>query len=490
MKKLSKILAGIETGYSEEELQNLEITSVTFDSRKVDDGCLFVAIKGTSVDGHKYINNAVEGGARVIICQEYDKELNPGVLLIKVDNSRKVLSIIASNYYNNPSGKLKLTGITGTNGKTTCASLLYSLFTSLGCKTGLISTITNKIGKKKIPSTHTTPDPMQLNRLLNQMVEAGSSHCFMEVSSHAIDQDRITGLDFVGGIFTNISHDHLDYHKTFKAYIQAKKQFFDSLPSVAFALTNIDDNNGEIIVQNSKAVKHTYSLQKLADFSARIIENQIYGLQLNIDGIDVWFALTGKFNAYNLLAVFAAASLLGEGTQKILAALSSLKPVEGRFEVVRTETNITGIIDYAHSPDALKNVLETINGFRTRNESLITVFGAGGNRDETKRPLMGKIVALNSDKVIITSDNPRYENPDLIIKDIIKGIDPEYSSKTAIVTDREEAIKTACMMAESGDIILLAGKGHEKYQEIGGQRFLFDDKKILERYLLIKTSRS
>ena len=391
---------------------------------------------------------------------------------------------MASNFYDNPSSKLKLVGITGTNGKTTIASLLYKLFQNLGYPTGLLSTIQNKIENKIVAATHTTPDPVQINKLINQMVSDGCEYCFMEVSSHAIDQDRIAGLEFAGGIFTNLSHDHLDYHINFDNYLKAKKKFFDELSPKAFALTNTDDRNGNIMLQNTKAIKKSYSLKGVSDFKCKIIENDFEGLLLNIDGQELCTKLIGNFNASNLLAVYATAVLLGENPAEVLTSLSSLETVEGRFDYIRSANNIVGIVDYAHSPDALKNVLDTIDSIRTHNETLITVFGAGGDRDKEKRPVMGKVASEKSNKVILTSDNPRSEIPEKIIKEIENGIGPEYSNRVISITNRKEAIKAACSFARSGDIILIAGKGHEKYQEIKGVKHPFDDKEILKNYLL------
>ena len=398
------------------------------------------------------------------------------------------LGLLASAFYGNPSERLKLIGVTGTNGKTTIVNLLFNLVRALGYKAGMLSTIENRINDKRTGATHTTPDPLQLNQLLGRMVEEGCHYCFMEVSSHAIDQQRIAGLMFKGGIFTNITHDHLDYHKTFDAYLKAKKSFFDNISPSAFVLTNLDDRNGMVMLQNCRAVKYTYALKKPADFKGKIIENHFEGLNLSINGKELWSTLVGHFNAYNLLATAGCAILAGEKEDEVLQALSMLKTVEGRFDYVRSATNITGIVDYAHTPDALKNVLETINSIRTMNESLITVFGAGGDRDRTKRPEMGKIAAKLSNKVILTSDNPRSESPEEIIYQIKSGIEPVHSNKVVAITDRKEAIKTACMLANPGDIILVAGKGHEKYQDANGTKAPFDDKEILIGFLSMKTN--
>jgi len=482
LRKLDDILKGIEIietiGSSD-----IEINTIQFDSRKVNTGDVFVAIKGTQVDGHSYIEQVLQSGAKAIVCEILPEHLKD-VVYILVKNSSRALGIMASNFYDNPSSKLKLVGITGTNGKTTIASLLYKLFQNLGYPTGLLSTIQNKIENKIVAATHTTPDPVQINKLINQMVSDGCEYCFMEVSSHAIDQDRIAGLEFAGGIFTNLSHDHLDYHINFDNYLKAKKKFFDELSSKAFALTNTDDRNGNIMLQNTKAIKKSYSLKGVSDFKCKIIENDFEGLLLNIDGQELCTKLIGNFNASNLLAVYATAVLLGENPAEVLTALSSLETVEGRFDYIRSANNIVGIVDYAHSPDALKNVLDTIDSIRTHNETLITVFGAGGDRDKEKRPVMGKVASEKSNKVILTSDNPRSEIPEKIIKEIENGIGPEYSNRVISITNRKEAIKAACSFARSGDIILIAGKGHEKYQEIKGVKHPFDDKEILKNYLL------
>ena len=462
---------------------DVEVGSIEFDSRKVEPDSVFVAVKGTQVDGHTFISKAIDAGAKIIICEILPEKLSENITYLIVKNSSKALGILASNFYGNPSSKLMLIGVTGTNGKTTVVSLLYDLFKKLGYKAGLLSTIQNKIGDEIIGATHTTPDPVQINKLLNRMVHAGCTHCFMEVSSHAIEQDRIAGLIFEGGIFTNITHDHLDYHKTFDNYLKVKKKFFDELPEYAFALSNIDDKNGRVILQNTKALKKTYSLKSLSDFKCKIIENQFEGLELNIDGQEFWCRLIGSFNAYNLLAVYAAAVLLGEEKSKVLTALSMVEAVEGRFDVIRLQNNITGIVDYAHSPDALKNVLDTISSIRTKNETLITIVGAGGDRDKNKRSLMGQIVSRKSDKIILTSDNPRSEEPEQVIKDIEKGVEPINYKKVISITNRREAIKTACSFAKPGDIILVAGKGHEKYQEIKGKKYPFDDKEVLREFL-------
>ncbi len=464
-------------------LTDIEISSVAFDSREVKPGCVFVAVKGINVDGHNFIDDSIKKGAVAVVCEKFPQNLKDGITYIKVKNSGFALGVLSSNFFNNPSSKLILVGVTGTNGKTTIATLLHQLFILLGYKTGLLSTIQNKINEQDIPATLTTPDALKINEIISKMVDSGCSYCFMEVSSHAIDQNRTAGLDFAGAIFTNITHDHLDYHKTFKNYLKIKKRFFDLLSSSAFALSNIDDKNGKIILQNTKAKSKTYSLKHKSDFKCKIIENQIEGLQLNIDGEDVWFRIIGNFNAYNLLAVYATAILLGEEKSKVLTALSSLKTVEGRFEYIKTQNNIIAIIDYAHTPDALKNILDAISAIRTKNEQLITVVGAGGDRDKKKRSLIGKVAAEKSDKVILTSDNPRSEDPEQIIEEIKNGVDPVNYKKVISITNRKEAIKTACVLARAGDIILVAGKGHEKYQEIKGIKYPFNDKEILKKYL-------
>lgn len=482
MRKLADILRRIEVIKTYGSV-DIDIHTIQFDSRKVNKGDAFVAIKGTQVDGHNYIEQVLQSGAKAIIFETLPTKLED-VVYIHVESSSKALGIMASNFYDNPSSKLKLVGITGTNGKTTIASLLYKLFQNLGYPSGLLSTIQNKIENKIVAATHTTPDPLQINKLMDQMVNDGCEYCFMEVSSHAIDQDRIAGLEFAGGIFTNLSHDHLDYHLNFDNYLKAKKKFFDELLPEAFALTNTDDRNGKIMLQNTSALKKSYSLKGASDFKCKIIENDFEGLLLNIDGQELCTKLIGNFNAYNLLAVYATAVLLGETPAEVLTALSNLETVEGRFDYIRSANNIVGIVDYAHSPDALKNVLDTIDSIRTHNETLITVFGAGGDRDKEKRPIMGKVASEKSNKVILTSDNPRSEIPEEIMKDIENGIGPEYSNRVISITNRKEAIKAACSFARSGDIILIAGKGHEKYQEIKGVKHPFDDKEILKNYLL------
>lgn len=458
----------------------VEINDIQFDSRLVSSKSLFIAVEGTKTDGHLHIENAIEKGASAIVCQHFPVNLRNGISYIKVADSAFALGIIASNFYENPSQKLKLIGITGTNGKTTTTTLLYNLFRNFGYKVGLLSTVINKVNDEIMPATHTTPDALQLNFLLNRMVKSDCSYCFMEVSSHAVVQKRIAGINFAGGIFTNLTHDHLDFHKTFAEYIKAKKSFFDTLPLDAFALTNIDDPNGNVMIQNTKASKYTYSLNNISNFHCKILENQFSGLQMNIDGFEVWSKLVGKFNAYNLLAIYAAASLLGEDKIKILTQLSNLEAVDGRFELIKSPKNVIAIVDYAHTPDALTNVLNTIKSSIGGNEQIITVFGCGGDRDAQKRPIMGEIAAKLSDKVVITSDNPRTENPDFIISQILKGVDIVHMKKVITIENRKEAIKTACMLAKEGDVILVAGKGHENYQEINGVKHHFDDKEVIK----------
>lgn len=467
---------------------HVDVQGVCSDSRQVRDGFLFVAVRGTQSDGHEFIDQAIRAGARVIVCEKLPDTIHEKIAFVTVKNSAQSLGIIAANFFGTPSQKLKLVGVTGTNGKTTVATLLYRLFSSLGYRTGLISTVEYRIVDQVLASTHTTPDPVQLNGLLAKMVEAGCTHVFMEVSSHAVDQERIAGLNFTGAIFTNITHDHLDYHKTFENYIKAKKKYFDQLSAEAFSLVNADDKRGMVMMQNTKAKKHSFGLKKMVDFKGKIISNTIEGLELEIGGKTVWFKLIGDFNAYNLLAVYGAAVLLGEDSDQVLTVLSSLQGAVGRFELIMPGSKIIAIVDYAHTPDALKNVLETIKEFRTGNETVITVVGCGGNRDKTKRPLMASIACRFSDKVVLTSDNPRDEDPMAIIEDMKTGIGPSDARKTVVIVDREEAIKTACMMAKERDIVLVAGKGHETYQEIKGVKKPFDDREVLTRMLKLFTN--
>ena len=459
---------------------NVAVSCITFDSRKIKKDCLFIAVKGTAVDGHDFISQAIETGAIAIVCEELPETRLENITYVKVKNATYALGIIAANFYDNPSQKLKLVGVTGTNGKTTTVTLLYNLFKSLGYTVGLLSTVKNKIHNEEVAATHTTPDAISLNELLNKMLEKGCQYVFMEVSSHAIVQHRVTGITFAGGVFTNITHDHLDYHKTFDEYIKAKKTFFDNLPEEAFALTNKDDANGMVMLQNTKAHRVTYALKSPADHKCRIVENHLNGLLLNIDNKEVWVKLIGQFNAYNVLAVYTTAVLLKQDATNILTALSALNSVEGRFQYLKSDNGIIGIVDYAHTPDALKNVLETIKGIRTGNEQVITLAGCGGDRDAAKRPVMAKIACQFSNKVILTADNPRSEDPEEILNQMQKGIDPVDAKKTLRITDRKEAIRTAISLAKPGDIILIAGKGHEKYQEIKGVKHPFDDFEILK----------
>ncbi len=460
-----------------------EVLAVEFDSRKVKPGTLFVAIKGLTTDGHLFIEKAVQSGAVAIVCQEIPEKISKEATIIRVKDSAHALGVVAANIFGNPSEKIRLIGVTGTNGKTTVVTLLHDLFTRLGYACGMISTVRNLVGQKEIPATYTTPDPVQLNDLLRQMVEAGCEFAFMEVSSHAVAQQRIAGLHFAGGIFTNLTHDHLDFHKTFSEYLKAKKTFFDQLDAQAFAITNTDDKNGWVMLQNTRAIKKTYSLRAMADFKGKVLENGFAGLQLLIEGREVWCKLVGEFNAYNLLAVYSAARMLGLEPEEVLTPLSSCRPAEGRFDFFPGRENRIGIIDYAHTPDALENVLSTIASLRTGSEKLITVVGCGGNRDAAKRPAMAAIAARLSNKVILTSDNPRFEEPEKIIEDMKTGLDPMSKRHTVTVINRRDAINAACAMANPGDIVLVAGKGHEKYQEIKGVKHPFDDKEILMEYL-------
>jgi UDP-N-acetylmuramoyl-L-alanyl-D-glutamate--2,6-diaminopimelate ligase len=462
---------------------DVEVKGICFDSRKVGQGFLFVAVKGSQSDGHQFIEKAIEGGAISIVCEKLPDTIHEKITYVTVKNSARALGIIAANFFGSPSQKLKLVGVTGTNGKTTVATLLYRLFGSLGYRTGLISTVEYRIVDQVLPATHTTPDPIQLNELLSKMVADGCTHAFMEVSSHALDQERVSGLHFTGAIFTNITHDHLDYHKTFENYIKAKKKYFDELSNDAFSLVNADDKRGMVMVQNTRSMKKSFGLKKMVDFKGKIISNTLEGLEMEISDKTVWFKLIGDFNAYNLMAVYGAAMLLSEDSDQVLTILSNIKGAVGRFELIAPGSKLTAIVDYAHTPDALKNVLETIAHFRTGSEQLITVIGCGGNRDKTKRPLMASIAVRFSDKVVITSDNPRDEDPMKIIRDMQSGVGPSDARKTLVIADREEAIKTACMMAREKDIILVAGKGHETYQEIKGVKHPFDDREVLERML-------
>jgi UDP-N-acetylmuramoyl-L-alanyl-D-glutamate--2,6-diaminopimelate ligase len=462
---------------------SVDINSIHFDSRKIESNDVFVAILGTSFDGHDYINIAISQGAVAIICEKIPDVLEDDVTYIAVDSSSKALAIMASNYYDNPSENLKLIGVTGTNGKTTIASLLYQLFKKAGFKVGLLSTVEIFVDEIEYQATHTTPDSLTINRYLKEMNAEGVEFCFMEVSSHGIHQNRTEGLHFEGGIFTNLSHDHLDYHNTFAEYRDVKKSFFDKLPKSAFSLVNIDDKNGLVMLQNTASKKYTYALKSYADYRAQILENQLNGLFLKINNQEVWTKLIGNFNAYNILAIYGTADLLGLETVEILRLISELESVSGRFQYLISEDKITAIVDYAHTPDALKNVLETINSIRTKNEELITVVGCGGDRDKTKRPEMAHIASALSTKVIFTSDNPRSEIPEVIIEDMEAGVQPQNFKKTMSIVDRKQAIKTACQLANTNDIILIAGKGHETYQEIKGVKIDFNDYKIVANFL-------
>ena len=459
---------------------NVAISSVTFDSRKVKKDSLFIATRGTASDGHHYIEVAIENGAVAVVCEDLPETIKENITYVKVLDSSASLGYIACNFYDNPSEKLKLVGITGTNGKTTTVTLLFNLFRGLGYNVGLLSTVENKINTTVIPSTHTTPDALALNELLAEMVEAGCQYAFMEVSSHAIVQHRITGLKFTGAAFSNITHDHLDYHKTFEEYIRAKKMFFDHLQDDAFALTNKDDRNGSVMLQNTKAKKYSYGLKSIADFKCRVVENHLNGLLLSIDNQEVWVKLIGSFNAYNVLVVYSIALLLKQDKVQVLTTLSNLNSVEGRFQYIKSKNGIVAIVDYAHTPDALKNVLETIKDIRTGNEQVITLVGCGGDRDAAKRPIMAQIACEYSNKVILTSDNPRSEDPEAILNQMQAGISPVEMKKTLRISDRKEAIRTAVAFAKEGDIILIAGKGHEKYQEIQGVKHPFDDFEIVK----------
>ncbi len=464
------------------------ISDISFDSRKVAPGTLFVAVRGTKSDGHDFIPAALSSGASAVICERLPENAAEGVCWILTDDSARALGVVASEFFGNPSSSLKLTGVTGTNGKTTIATLLYRLFSGLGYKCGLFSTVCNYIVNKELPATHTTPDPVELNRTLAEMAEAGCDYVFMEVSSHAVDQKRIAGLQFAGGIFTNLTHDHLDYHKTFDNYLKAKKEFFDSLPGSAFALVNSDDKNGKVMVQNCRASKYTFSTRGLADFRCTVLEQDFSGMALRIQGKDVWTRFIGDHNASNLLAVFSAASILGAEDEEVLRILSELRSVPGRLELVEGPGGISCLVDYAHTPDALRNVISAVNRIRPGDRQLITVVGAGGDRDRAKRPLMASITAEGSTKVILTSDNPRTEDPEKILDDMEAGITPDMRRKVLRITSRREAIKTAVMLAVPGDVVLVAGKGHENYQEINGVKHHFDDREELRAALLLKNN--
>jgi UDP-N-acetylmuramoyl-L-alanyl-D-glutamate--2,6-diaminopimelate ligase len=461
----------------------LPIEEIEFDSRKVSTNDVFVAIKGSLSDGHQFIDKAISLGASVVVCEDLPATLLENITYVKVQNSNQALSYLAANYYNNPSQKLKLIGITGTNGKTTIASLLFQMFKKAGYKVGLLSTVKIMVDEVEYKATHTTPDSLTINQYLDEMVEVGCEFCFMEVSSHGIHQKRTESLQFEGGVFTNLSHDHLDYHDTFAEYRDVKKSFFDSLPKSAFAITNVDDKNGVVMLQNTGAKKRTYALKTYADFKAQVLENQLSGLVLKINNDEVWTKLIGSFNAYNLLAIYGVAIELGIESNEALRLLSELESVSGRFQFVISQSKITAIVDYAHTPDALENVLKTIEDIRTKNEQLITIVGCGGDRDKTKRPIMANIAASLSDKAIFTADNPRTENPQTIIEEMEAGVEGQNFKKTISILDRKQAIKTACQMANPGDIILIAGKGHETYQEINGVRHDFDDMQIVQELL-------
>lgn len=480
MKTLQQLLHNVAV---EQQIggSNTMVSSIETDSRKVIRGVLFAAVEGTKVDGHQFIAAAIAQGATAILCSKLPQTQQSGVAYLLVSNVQVALGQMLSNFYNNPTHTIKLIGVTGTNGKTTTATLLYRMFKQLGYKVGLLSTVRNFIDETMRPATHTTPDIVQLYALLNEMVVAGCEYCFMEVSSHAIHQNRTAGLTFSGGIFTNITHDHLDYHKTFDEYLRVKKQFFDTLPTSAFALVNADDKNGKIMLQNCQALKQTYSCKSFTDFKCKTIESSYQGTLLEIDGTEVWVHFIGDFNAYNLLGVYAATRLLGQPKEETLRILSTLRPVDGRFEVFRSEKNVTAIVDYAHTPDALVNVLSTINRLRTGNEQLITVVGCGGDRDRTKRPIMAKVSAEASNRLIITADNPRSEDPQAIAEEMRQGVPPTHTARTLTIIDRREAIRTAISLAQPGDVILIAGKGHEDYQEIKGVKHHFDDREVVQQ---------
>ncbi|MDT8347030.1 MAG: UDP-N-acetylmuramoyl-L-alanyl-D-glutamate--2,6-diaminopimelate ligase [Flavobacteriaceae bacterium] len=474
MSQLKELLYGVNID-AVHGSTHVHIRNLRFNSSQVGLDDLFVAIKGATADGHQFIQDAINKGALVVVCEQFPQTEIGGITYVKVPDTKTALAIIAANFYENPAQKLYLVGVTGTNGKTTVSTLLYKLFTRLGYKCGLISTVKIAIGDKDLPATHTTPDVVQTNQLLAQMLDHGVTHCFMEVSSHGIHQRRVYGLDFDAAIFTNLSHDHLDYHKTFEAYRDTKKLLFDQLKKTAHAITNADDKNGAFMLQNTKAKKHTYALKSYADFKAKILENDFSGIKLKIDENELWVRLVGSFNAYNVLAVYSCAQALGEDAFSVLEAISALEAVEGRFQHFVSATGIHLIVDYAHTPDALENVLSTINDIRSNNETLYTIVGCGGNRDSEKRPIMAAIAAQNSNKVVLTSDNPRFESPETILEEMQKGIQPQFAAKVITITDRAQAIATACQMAQPGDILLIAGKGHEKYQEINGNRRPFDD---------------
>jgi len=465
---------------------DISIRAIEFDSRKVEKGDLFAAVRGTQVDGHNFIRAAIEKGAAAVLCEEIPADLpGEGITFIVVDNSAYALGLAAANYYDNPGNKLKLAAVTGTNGKTSIATLLYRLHSQMGHYSGLLSTVVNKIGPKEVAATHTTPDALTIQRLLSEMVAAGCTHAFMEASSHAIDQYRTAGLDIDVAIFTNLTHDHLDYHKNFDEYLKAKKRLFDMLSDKAYALVNVDDKNGKVIVQNTQAKVKTFGVKTVADFKAKVIESHFDGMLINIDNQEIWIKLIGQFNVSNILAVYGTALLLGSPREEVLRIISTLGTVDGRFENIQSNTGVTAIIDYAHTPDALKNVLTTIREIKPEQAELITVVGAGGDRDRTKRPVMGKLAADMSERVILTSDNPRSEDPDQIIKEMMNGVEVKDRSRVLAITDRKEAIRAACMMAKPGDVVLVAGKGHETYQEIKGVRNYFNDKQVITELFMV-----
>ena len=482
MKRLKDILyrVSIEAVHG---TTDVAIAKIEFDSRRIELNTAFVAIKGTLSDGHDYIDKAIALGANVIVCEHFPETIAQGITYVQVNDTNEALAFLSANFYDNPSEKIKLVGVTGTNGKTTIASLLYQLFKKAGYKVGLLSTVKIMVDTEEFKATHTTPDSLTLNYYLDQMVQEGCEFCFMEVSSHGIHQKRTAALHFSGGVFTNLSHDHLDYHNTFAEYRDVKKSFFDYLPKSAFAISNSDDKNGVVMLQNTKAKKITYALKSYADYKAQILENQLSGLLLKINDNEVWVKLIGSFNAYNLLAIYAVAVELGIEQFEALRLLSELESVSGRFQFIVSDTKITAIVDYAHTPDALENVLQTIDNIRTKNEQLITVVGCGGDRDKTKRPVMANIASTLSDKAIFTSDNPRTENPEIIIQEMEQGVEPQNFKKTISILDRKQAIKTACQLANPNDIILIAGKGHETYQEINGVKYDFDDLQIVTELL-------
>ena len=477
--KLEKLIGGITSNHIIGET-SIEITGINIDSRSIEKGHIFIAVKGTQTDGHTFIEKAIEKGASTIICENIPTNIVEHVTYIEVPNTEDIVGELATQFYGDPTSQLELVGVTGTNGKTTIATLLYNMFRKFGYKVGLVSTVCNYIDDEPVPTTHTTPDPITLNKLLGRMADEGCKYVFMEVSSHSVAQKRIGGLKFAGGIFTNLTRDHLDYHKTVDNYLKAKKAFFDNLPNSAFALTNTDDRNGLVMTQNTKAKVYTYSLRSISDFKAKVLEDSFEGMLLDIDGKEICVQFIGRFNASNLLAVYGAACLLGKKPEDVLLALSTLRPVSGRFEALRSTKGYSAIVDYAHTPDALVNVLNTIGEVLNGRGQIVTVVGAGGNRDKGKRPIMAQEAVKRSDKVVITSDNPRFEEPQDIINDMLAGLGKEEMRKVICIVDRKEAIKTACMMAQAGDAILIAGKGHENYQEIKGVKHHFDDKEVLK----------